>query len=503
MLIYNYKKEFLGIDEKDLRALGLKNLQDLQKEVNDFADLFVKTPGYIHNFKHVHWIDFITCAESNEESKVIINVNNKNYKAIVKISTTYLVDNPSAKAFIVQLNHLQELSVKESEQISGDIVEREAPLSMAQAPTIRTTDIKHDTETKVDSFDVDIKNPNITIDPYEAPLEINLEEEVEVEKEKEVQEEFTNIDFADDLMFDEKQDLVVPTEKTTQTVQENFDNGYIYDPSIAAEELGLPLDLIEEFIEDFIGQAKDFKDELYAALDISDLDKLKTLSHKLKGVAANLRIEDALEALSIANTSSDMNIIRENLNTLYMIVAKLANEEVNVEKEIEPITEDIETLDLEFKEDMYTDPIKIDDADVPEKIELVELADDTFEEDEPLDILDIKSFEEEIEEDIAEIALETYDKTQVANDIGLDIETFNELFEDYQTEAQEITALVQEAINNEEFVTCKNETLKLKSMSENMRINSFSEALETLTNSSDREELQDALDFTKTAIAAL
>jgi len=59
MLIYNFQKEFLGIDAKDLQELGYHDLSSLRSEVTDFADLFVKTPGYIHNFQHVHWIDFI------------------------------------------------------------------------------------------------------------------------------------------------------------------------------------------------------------------------------------------------------------------------------------------------------------------------------------------------------------------------------------------------------------------------------------------------------------
>lgn len=78
MLIYNYKKEFLGIDESDLELLGLSNLADLRAEAADFADLFVKTPGFIHNFKHVHWIDYITCNDSGVESKAIIHIKNKN-----------------------------------------------------------------------------------------------------------------------------------------------------------------------------------------------------------------------------------------------------------------------------------------------------------------------------------------------------------------------------------------------------------------------------------------
>ena len=531
MLIYNYKKEFLGIDEKDLQALGFQNLQGLQREVNDFADLFVKTPGYVHNFKHVHWIDFITCAESNEESKVIINVNNKNYKAVVQINTAFLVDNPTSKAYMVHLSHLRELTTKESENISGDIVERQAPVAMSQTPTIMTTanethkQEEIDEEVNVDAFDTEfdtaVENPNVTVDPYEAPLDIDLEEDDELEnliveeEEEETPQELTTTDFEDDLTFTDTQESNRFEEVKTQTVQENFDNGYTYDPSVASDELGLPLDLIEEFIQDFIAQAKDFKDDLYTAVDNGDLDNLKILSHKLKGVAANLRIEDALEALTTANTSSDINIIRENLDTLYNIVAKLAGEEISVEKEVVvPVEVDEDTLNLDFKEDdLYSDPLEVDDSVVPEKIEIAELADDTFEEEPPLDLLDIEEDEftlasdvelelEEIAEDTAPIA-EAYNKAQVADDIGLDIESFNELFEDYLTEAEQLTEALSIAINTQEFSTCKNEALKLKGMSDNMRIDSFSEALETLINSSDTQELSDALDSIKTALAVL
>ena len=58
MLIYNFQKEFIGIDKSSLEALGLSTLSELQEQVEDFADLFVKTPGHIHNFKHVHYLRF-------------------------------------------------------------------------------------------------------------------------------------------------------------------------------------------------------------------------------------------------------------------------------------------------------------------------------------------------------------------------------------------------------------------------------------------------------------
>jgi len=85
MLIYNFQKEFVGIDEADLEIFGFANLSELKAESTDFADMFVRAPGYIHNFKHVHWIDFVTCADPSEQSKVIIEVNSKTYKAILDI----------------------------------------------------------------------------------------------------------------------------------------------------------------------------------------------------------------------------------------------------------------------------------------------------------------------------------------------------------------------------------------------------------------------------------
>jgi len=547
MLIYNFQKEFVGIDEKDLKSLGFKDLAALRAEVHDFADLFVKTPGYIHNFKHVHWIDFITCAESNEESKVIINVNNKNYKAVVQINTTYLVDNPSSKAFTVTLNNLRELSVKESESISGDIVEREAPVAVEAEQIFNTpqSDPQED-------FQEETTSSNITLDPYETPIEIDMDQEDELPVEEQVEdndnldieiEDFEaplDITLEDDSL--EEEDLSLETQ--TQTVDENFDNGYVYDPTVASDELGLPLDLIEEFIQDFIEQAKEFKGDLYSSLDEGDLDNLKILSHKLKGVAANLRIEDALEALTVANTSNDINVIRENLDTLYKIVAKLAGEEIQVEKEIE-IEKEIEdeALVLDFKEaeeDLYSDPIEINDAQVPQKIELPELADDTFlaeedivleieeKEDSSLDLLDIDTLEDDLEleedltlelEDEPELSLDVempdlenesitpeileYSKATTAADIGLDIESFEELFGDYIQESTILTESISSALNENDLVKCKNDALKLKGMSDNMRVSAFSTELETLMNSSETQELQSAVTTISSLISQL
>lgn len=535
MLIYNYQKEFLGIDEKDLKTLGFKDLAGLRAEVTDFADLFVKTPGYVHNFKHVHWIDFIACAESSEESKVIINVNNKNYKSTVQITTAYLVDEPSSKAYMIHLNNLRELSANESEHISGDITQRESPASVATPqPIFNTPELSDEFDTQDIEEELAPKE-NVTHDPYEAPLEVDLdvddvanevlEEDLSVEEDLNenlnIDDLSLDVDFEDDLLVTDDTEQIAESvteapETQTQTVTESFDNGYIYNPQLASDELGLPLDLIEEFIQDFIAQAKEFKENLYKAVNEADLDNLKVLSHKLKGVAANLRIEDALETLTIINTTADFNVIEENLNIFYKIIAKLAGEEVVIQKEV-AIQEEVqvevptptETIEIEDDEDdLYADLVDISEEEITPLEEKLEIAIEEPEEEleqkleiaieEPEEELTIELEQPEVQEPTV-----TYSKETVANEIGIDNESFNELFDDYIEEAGQLTQTIQNALDTQDLQTCKNSALKLKGMSDNMRLTSFSTDLENIIHSNEIGDIQNSLNTITSAIAEL
>ena len=127
MLIYNFQKEFIGIDEADLEVFGFADLSELKAESSDFADMFVRTPGYIHNFKHVHWIDFVTCADPSEQSKVIIEINSKTFKALLNIETVYLSDSPTSKAYLIHLNNLRGLTLQENGDFSEDIARKKPP----------------------------------------------------------------------------------------------------------------------------------------------------------------------------------------------------------------------------------------------------------------------------------------------------------------------------------------------------------------------------------------
>ena len=135
------------------------------------------------------------------------------------------------------------------------------------------------------------------------------------------------------------------------------DRSYRFDPNVAASELGLPVDLIQEFIGDFIQQSHDFKNDLFDAALRADMNNLKILSHKLKGVAANLRIEDAFECLSVINTSDDIAEIEANLKYFYAIVDKLEGKsspqgDEALQPAPEPLPEAEESPEFSYDEDI-------------------------------------------------------------------------------------------------------------------------------------------------------
>jgi HPt (histidine-containing phosphotransfer) domain-containing protein len=533
MLIYNFQKEFLGIDDSDLTKMGFQNLSQLRAEAADFADLFVKTPGFIHNFKHVHWIDFVECAESDDSSNVIIRANNKNFQCNIEIQTVFLVDAPTQKAYLVFLNNLRELSKSANEQIANDIYEKPTPVAATFETTkLQTVKSSHEFEPPTEEMPTkEIPPVEASYDPYEQersdePIDIldtppsylqetQIEEKIEMplDDEKQIIDEFADDDFKLDIDVEDTQEPIVKEpelelepelapQTTTPSVENSdadLDGGYVYNPSVASSELGLPLDLIEEFIEDFIAQAHEFKDELYVAHNNGDTDKVKVLSHKLKGVAANLRIEDAFEVLATINTSDDHDTISTNLNRLYIIIAKLAGEDVQPQaaattQKVQNTTNeqsiDEDHFSIDFEENDYQNETV--DEIVDEKIELV----NDYSQEEDDIFLDFKD-----DEDSSQNNLDVkYSKTASAEDIGIDLDSFNELFSDFLNESKLLSKKINNSIERKDVEMWRKDSVKLKGMSENMRVNSFKGDLDTLIHTADINVATEALGNIQTSL---
>lgn len=464
MLIYNFQKEFIGIDEEDLQALGYANLAELRAEAADFADLFVKTPGHIHNFKHVHWIDFLDCADSTTPTKAIIHAKDKNYRCTLSIRSFYLTDYPASKAYTIYLEHLIELRDGEISSIADDIANRSVAQKVELTATTERTPTLQKIEEKPTPTQINI--PRIEEEPLKVeeeftpvevekdePLDIIFDIEDEIREKREVQETVPVTPI-----FEKS----VPEKVIVQEPEEPV-NDYIYNPEIASTELGLPVDLIEEFVEDFIAQAKEFKAQLYNALQEQDMDGIKSLSHKLKGVAANLHIEDAFETLAIINTSDKYDEISSKLNLFYRIIAKLANEEATA---VAPAIE---------QEAVQTEPEVLEEEDIYQNL-LID---------------DVEEIEEELVED--ETPTLNYDPRLIADEIGLDVDTFNELLADYITESISSLENLKQSISVGNAQEWQNEAKQFKSMSQNMRVDDISVVLDELITSDDSFEAEEIL----------
>ncbi len=84
-----------------------------------------------------------------------------------------------------------------------------------------------------------------------------------------------------------------------------------YNPQMAADELNLPVVLIEEFVDDFIEQARQDKDHLLTSYYQKDMDNIHELGHKLKGAASNLRINELSDILEEIQFCSDYSKLEE------------------------------------------------------------------------------------------------------------------------------------------------------------------------------------------------
>ncbi len=350
MLIYDHNKHFIGIDEDDLKQLGFNTAASLFEYCNDFAELFVKRPGYIHNFKNFAWIDFVLHAEA-EDSKAIIHTPKRNFSCVLSIKPFHLVGASDQDAFAIYLQNMRPLNDEQNAQIAHDI-------STHPTPIIGDTSVKHHTATsesalpnfdnmpahelsEPDIFDVPLESAHTYHPDSKESFNLDIDDAIEPATFQADSSPKTPLpliedqDKASDLNTHKRSnlpDIPMLGDKLSSSDQEYINNlqidpNYRYNPQIAADELGLPVDLIEEFIGDFIQQAHDFHDPLFDACNAQDMDNIKTLSHKLKGVAANLRIEDAFEVLSVINTSHDIDEIFANLKHFYFLLAKLEGKE--------------------------------------------------------------------------------------------------------------------------------------------------------------------------------
>ena len=286
----------------------------------------------------------------------------------------------------------------------------------------------------------------------------------------------------DDEEAQKVKDLLDETsdDETTEKIPE-------YDPQFAANELGLPVEEIEEFIQDFINQAYEFKDELYSSLTNNDLDNIQSLSHKLKGVAANLRMDEALDAISIINTSSESAEIEASMDDFYKIIDKLSGANTT------DIGENDIATDLDELEEFNTQESELDD-------ELL-LEEDTLAETEPeVTIEEELELDEELDEELEaeELELDTEEDLELEPEIAMEEDL--ELDEELDLSEGEDELLLEEDTLPETEVAMEeelelDEELETGDLEEELETEEFTEELELDTE--EDLELDEELDLSE------
>jgi len=127
---------------------------------------------------------------------------------------------------------------------------------------------------------------------------------------------------------DVTEELSIPVQETETIVEESTTKGFgtislddvkpihfDFQLEEAANDLSLPVELIEEFVHDFIEQAHTETKKMLAAYEEGNLDAIQKIGHLLKGASSNLRINalsDTLYKIQFCEDSSQLEeLIKE------------------------------------------------------------------------------------------------------------------------------------------------------------------------------------------------
>ena len=102
----------------------------------------------------------------------------------------------------------------------------------------------------------------------------------------------------------------------------------------AANDLSLPIELIEEFVHDFTEQAHTETEKMLSAYEQGDLNTIQNIGHLLKGAASNLRITALSDSLYKIQLCEDSNNLKNLIKEYWGLFLSFENE-INLRSEME------------------------------------------------------------------------------------------------------------------------------------------------------------------------
>jgi HPt (histidine-containing phosphotransfer) domain-containing protein len=295
--MYGIKGDFYLVELQDAKVESLLESEISKKLKTNYTAIYLNVEkiseeiGLSVNDYKLYLDSFID--QSIIDEKRLLEGNDKVVKNLSNLALTLKI--PQINILLLKI---QKLSQRERMPLIDEYYMKLALLTLEKPEDYEDNEIEDIFEADNNENDdkEEILNARFT------DLLKNVETDEQSKNEFELDNEFSDSNFNDKVVKESKN---IVTEKhigsSTEVNEISLDKisplAISYNPQTAADELNLPVELIEEFVEDFIEQARHDIDHLLASYYQKDMDNIHELGHKLKGAASNLRINDLADIL--------------------------------------------------------------------------------------------------------------------------------------------------------------------------------------------------------------
>ncbi len=542
MLIYRNDGKLFCISKKALQLAGYHDIEHFNAEHNDYSELFVKRPGYIYNFENFSWLSFLRNANKEQKRVLISTKDNATYECELAMETLYPVEfDENTPEFFYQIEFknlklsngstvyedYEEVSAEESafeEKILEDaFMEKREHKTAAFVETAFETVKEPESaneEEKIIEFGFDAETPagsaeaknsseplelvdfefgtsDEKIEEPKEPLFVPKEEEFVREESMQTPEIGLKIEPEQPLEANEEvalhetkrpetdmQEIFAAEEPQAASMplaEERAEDISIEMPDISkvSSTLGLPETMVKAFIQEFVTTYMTDLPEVKAAMASKNMHVVKKEAMKLKGIAANLRMEPlskTLESVLKADRNTDVSAIWSEIDTymhkllpVYAPELALTDEKKMSEIEPEPADETtpaIPAMDIETTESDLAIEVS---AEGSSKLKLEE-------------------------RDTGETII--FDPNEAADALGLPESLILEFVNDFIEQAREEMKSFEDAYEKGDIETINEVAHKLKGVAANLRIEDMRQLMENVQHAKNPKEVEkELIDF--------
>lgn len=310
----NYQPIYLDV-QKISQAIGL-SVDDYKLYLDSFIDQSIIDEKRLQEGDEMAIKNLSNLASTLQIPNISILL--LKIKKLPRTERLPFVDEYYTKLALLTLKKPIQQSLDSDKVETSNLLEEDSQTQHEEELNSRFTDLLQTVEEKSSKAQKPVLQSQEDPPNKEEEFTLNLDDELELDLDApKPKPTVTNDAFDDNEIFDLEQKVDEPLGELT--LDDDFSDAFItpsadlkakkinldgvpalpinYNPKIAADELNLPVVLIEEFVQDFIEQAHHDKDHLLASYYQKDMDNIHELGHKLKGAASNLRINELADVL--------------------------------------------------------------------------------------------------------------------------------------------------------------------------------------------------------------